>query len=215
MLQGILGSEVVELKLTDIVHERFLMGRRSRVLSTRIAGLLPKYVSVLDVGCGDGDIASRIMGERPDISVQGIDVLVRPDTAIPVEHFDGSHFPFGDNTYDVVTFVDVLHHADDPAALLAEAARVARKAVVIKDHLRQGVLAGATLRFMDTVGNKRHGVALPYNYLTPMEWNEEFGGARLTVASWEERLAIYPWPATLIFDRRLHFTATLTVPEGG
>lgn len=215
MLQAIFASEVVDLRLTEIIHERFLMGRRSRVLSGHIAGLLPGNASVLDIGCGDGDIARRIMGERPDISFRGIDVLIRPDTAIPVEQFDGSHFPFGDNTFDVVTFVDVLHHADDPTALLAEAARVARKTIVIKDHLRQGLLAGATLRLMDTVGNKRHGVALPYNYLTPIQWNEEFGAARLTVASWEDRLAIYPWPATLIFDRGLHFTATLTVPVGG
>ncbi len=50
-----------------------------------------------------------------------------------------------------------------PARLLAEAKRVSRGGIVIKDHFREGVLADATLRFMDWVGNAQHGVVLPYN----------------------------------------------------
>jgi hypothetical protein len=37
--------------------------------------------------------------------------------------------------------------------LLREAARVAREAVVIKDHTKNGLAADATLRFMDRIGN--------------------------------------------------------------
>jgi ubiquinone/menaquinone biosynthesis C-methylase UbiE len=203
----------VRMRVMDAIHGQFLIGRRARVLSGHVATLLPSRASVLDVGCGDGDIARRIMETRPDISIHGIDVLVRPETAIPVDEFDGSHFPFADHTFDVVTFVDVLHHTDDPTALLAEASRVARKSVVIKDHLVRGVLARPTLRLMDMVGNVRHSVALPFNYLTYPEWETAFAAARLAIVRRENRLSIYPWPATLVFDRKLHFIAELTVPQ--
>ena len=63
--------------------------------------------------------------------------------------------------------------------LLKEAARVARHCVAIKDHTVQGVLARPTLRFMDFVGNAPHGVALPYNYFTPTQWEEAFHECRL------------------------------------
>ena len=54
-------------------------------------------------------------------------------------------------------FVDVLHHTDDPMVLLREAGRVASGFVLIKDHTQNGILAGRRLRFMDWVGNARHG----------------------------------------------------------
>ena len=57
-----------------------------------------------------------------------------------------------------------------PTVLLREAARVARQGVVIKDHTRDGILAGPILRFMDFVGNAHHGVALPYNYWPRRCW---------------------------------------------
>ena len=79
--------------------------------------------------------------------------------------------------------VDVLHQTDDPMNLLREAVRVARQAIVIKDHLLQGAFAYPTLRFMDWVGNARHGVALPYNYWTPAEWHGAFDKLGLAVIS--------------------------------
>jgi SAM-dependent methyltransferase len=105
--------------------------------------------------------------------------------------------------------VDVLHHAEDPLALLREAARVARTAVAIKDHLREGLAANATLRFMDWVGNGRFGVRLPYRYWTREEWREAFAETGLVVEHWNEKLALYAPPASLLFDRSLHFVARL------
>ena len=41
---------------------------------------------------------------------------------------------------------------------------MAARGIVLKDHTRNGLFSGSTLRFMDWVGNARHGVRLPYNY---------------------------------------------------
>jgi ubiquinone/menaquinone biosynthesis C-methylase UbiE len=174
-----------------------------------LSELLPHNASVLDVGCGDGLIAQQIMEKRGDLTVKGIDVMVRPQTHIPVEKFDGRKIPYADASFDAVMFVDVLHHTDDPFILLQEARRVSRQAVVIKDHIRQGFLAGQTLRFMDWVGNARHGVVLPYNYWTLQQWTDAFSKLGWRLVENRTRLGLYPPPASWVFERSLHFIARL------
>lgn len=196
------------------LHGGWIHPRRARVLSRLLAALMPEGARVLDVGCGDGRVASLLLRQRPDLEVRGLEVGARAATLIPVEEFDGRTLPSPDAGFDVVLFVDVLHHTDDPQELLREGARVARRCLVIKDHLLQGPLARATLRFMDRVGNARHGVALPYNYWTPARWRQAFASLGLR-GSWETRLGLYPWPASWVFGRSLHFLARLDVPAGG
>ena len=195
--------------IMDLVHANFVTGRRARVLSARLAGLIPEGARVLDVGCGDGRIAQLIMQLRPDLTLQGIDVLVRPGTKIPVEPFDGQRIPHNHDSFDVVMFVDVIHHAENPAELLKEALRVSRKAVLIKDHTLEGFLAGSTLRFMDRVGNLRHGAALRYDYWPRRRWLETFESLGVKVTAWQQELDLYPWPASWVFERHLHFLALL------
>jgi hypothetical protein len=66
-----------------------------------------------------------------------------------------------------------------------------------------------TLRLMDWVGNAHHGVVLPYNYWPEKHWRAAFDHIGLRVGQWQPRLAIYPWPFTVLFDRGLHFVASL------
>ncbi len=190
------------------LHEDLVYGRRVEVLARHIAALLPPDASVLDIGCGDGEVATEILRLRPDLSVQGIDVLKRPKAAIPVMAFDGENIPLADGAVDAAILVDVLHHTEDPAVLLAEAKRVS-KAIVIKDHDRTGLLAGLTLRAMDWVGNARYGVALPYNYLRPTEWSALFRDVGLGVEVRIDKLGLYPMPASILFERSLHFVTRL------
>lgn len=179
------------------------------VLAQRLAPLLPENARVLDIGAGDGTIASLVLRRRPDVEVAGVDVLVRPETRIPVTEFDGLTLPFDDGSFDAALLVDVVHHAEDPDALLREAKRVSRTRVLLKDHTVQGLLATTTLRFMDRVGNRRHGVALPYAYRTRREWDDAFARVGLRVEQWDARLGLYPFPASLVFERSLHFLAAL------
>lgn len=193
----------------NLVHDRAVFGRRVRVLAAEIAAAIPTGGSVLDLGAGDGSIAAAVMAARPDLTIRGVDVMLRPVRRIEVALYDGKRLPFADQSFDYVTIVDVLHHTEDPAEVLAEAARVARLGVVVKDHRREGLLAGPTLRVMDWVGNRGHDVVLPYNYLSDAEWDLAFRRAGLSRASETRQLGLYPALFGWVFDRGLHFIARL------
>ena len=192
------------------LHQSLVHPRRVRVIAEHAARLVPRDARVLDVGTGDGHIAAALAERRRDLRIEGIDVLVRAQTAIPVTAFDGRAIPMAAASVDVVTMFDVLHHADDPPALLAEACRVARSCVVLKDHVAAGWLSHKVLAFMDGVGNRRHGVALPHHYLSGPQWRAAIDRLGLTAAVWEVGgLGLYPWPASLVFGGRLHVLARL------
>jgi len=198
------------MAMLDRIHGGYVHRRRTSVLSEMIALLLPQNARVLDVGCGDGLLSRIISEKRTDVAIEGIDVLLRPATHIPVRQFDGTQLPYADASFDAVIFVDVLHHTDDPEVLIREAARVSRNVVVMKDHLRDGLLAGPTLRFMDGVGNARHGVSIPANYWPEKRWRETFARLGLNASFWTEDVPLYPFWASWLFGRSLHFVASLT-----
>jgi SAM-dependent methyltransferase len=203
------------MSLIKRIHGGYVHKRRVRVLRDHLAALIPQNARVLDVGCGDGLLGHLMLQKRPDLDLRGIDVLVREHTHLPVDWFDGFVIPHADASFDVVMFVvmfiDVLHHTQDPMVLLREAVRVARKAIVIKDHTLNGFMAGLTLRFLDWVGNARHAVALPYNYWPQQRWREAFATLGLTIGVWKKELRLYPSPANWVFGRSLHFIARLNV----
>lgn len=191
------------------VHEKFVFNRRVRVLVEKLGALMPPEAHVLDVGTGDGQIAKMIGAQSQGARIEGIDIKLRPETHIPVTLFDGMRIPMQDNSVDVVTFVDVMHHTDNPGALIADAARVARKAVIIKDHLSENALDRATLRAMDWVGNAPHGVVLPYNYASQAAWMGWFEKSGLEVDVFDTDVPLYAFPLSVFFGRKLHFLASL------
>lgn len=197
--------------LLEKFHGGYVRERRARALSGALAGIMPKNARALDVGCGDGLIDKLVVENRPDLNFQGIDVLIRQVIHGEVKAFDGLHVPFDDSSFDVVALVDVMHHSDEPQELLAEAKRVARDCIVIKDVMLEGFLSGATLRFMDRVGNERFGVACPFNFWTRQRWTEAFDALGLKVETWQGKLGLYPWPANWMFERSFHFVTRLSI----
>jgi SAM-dependent methyltransferase len=197
------------MNVLEKIHGGYVHNRRVRVLAQKLSALLPDQGRILDVGCGDGLLSALVQRGKPNASVTGIDVRVRSETHIPVEQFDGRTIPFADGTFEALMLVDVLHHTDAPAALLREAARVARDSIVIKDHTTEGVAAEATLRFMDRIGNRRHNVALLHNYWPRQRWLDAFAELNLKVDAWIDHLRLYPLPLDWFFGRSLHFISLL------
>jgi SAM-dependent methyltransferase len=199
--------------VVERIHGNFVYARRVETLANLLAPLIPANSSLLDIGCGDGLLSSLIQSRVSGSSIEGIDTLVRDDVRIRVFGFDGVRVPYPDGSFDGVLFVDVLHHTADPFVLLREATRVARRFILIKDHLREGFLAQQTLDFMDRVGNERHGVAVAANYWRERQWRDAFRGLGLRVASWRTDLALYPWWASWLFGRRLHMIAKVQASD--
>jgi SAM-dependent methyltransferase len=200
-------------RMRDIIilepHRRFVTRRRARVLVGHLIELIPPNARILDIGCGDGLIDGMVMTARPDISIQGIDISLRPRLLIPVLKYDGARIPHPDKSFDTVFFLDVLHHTTDPMVLLRESRRVARQCIIIKDHNREGFAAGFLLRLMDWVGNAPHGVVLTYNYWPQSRWQSAFSALGLTVGEYRDHLGLYPAPARWVFERGLHFLIRL------
>jgi SAM-dependent methyltransferase len=196
-------------KLVGKIHKRVVHGRRVSVLAKMLAERLLPSQQVLDIGCGDGTISALLKEYVPGIEIQGVEVLVRPECKIPCQPFDGLSLPIADSTFDVCMLVDVLHHSLDIPTLLKEAARVSRSFVLLKDHHSETRLDQITLQFMDWVGNRPHGVALPYNYQSRKEWLAHFHACGLVEVTWETHVPLYAPPMSLLFGRKLHFISLL------
>jgi SAM-dependent methyltransferase len=99
------------------------------------AGIEP--TSTLEVGCGDGALLSELhrrgFGGRlagVEITQAAVDIAGSRGEIDSVELYDGAHLPGAEATYDLGIVSHVLEHVLDPAALLAEVARVCRATVV-------------------------------------------------------------------------------------
>ncbi len=187
------------------IHRNVVMGRRVRQISRNISDLIPEnVVSILDVGAGTGEMAQAISRLRPKVEISGTDIYIRPQTFIPVVKYDGYKLPFDDASFDAVITVDVLHHCNDPIAVLKECARITRKWVVLKDHIANSTYDRKKLMFMDWVGNRAHGVVLHYNYLSSSEWEISFDKAKLKIVTKKDAFKLYPMPFDYIFGGPLH-----------
>jgi SAM-dependent methyltransferase len=200
------------LSLLKCAHVRAVFSRRVHVLAEFLAPRIPPGASVLDIGCGDGTIASLITRQNPAVSIRGIEFAPRPTCLIECLPFDGATIPHPSASFDVCMFVDVLHHVRDDRGierLLSEACRVSRRYVLIKDHLSESRFDFKTLQFMDWVGNRPHGVVLSYKYWGRSQWNRFFATAGMTLRDWNDQIPLYPFPFSALFGRRLHFVALM------
>ncbi|PLX41957.1 MAG: SAM-dependent methyltransferase [Deltaproteobacteria bacterium] len=197
------------MKLFNAAHEKFAFKNRTRRIAELLSELLPEGAMVLDVGCGDGLIDELLLSTRPDLKILGVDTLLRDKSHIEVTKFDGITLPFENGEFEWVQCIDVLHHANNPQNLFMELARVASKGVVIKDHVANSCFDTKILQMMDWAGNAKHGVALPYNFLSGDEWQTLFDAGGFSIERKVEKLKLYPPLLDLFFGRKLHFIAKL------
>ena len=189
------------LGLLKGLHHRYVHLRRVDVLADELARLVPPGSRVLDVGCGDGTIDRAVMARREGVEYAGIDVKARPSCAIPFSEYDGHSIPHPDRSFDVVQFIDVLHHTDDIEGVFAEAVRVSKRYIILKDHSFANRVEHAIIKWMDWVGNAPYGVRLPYNFKDLAYWKELADRFGLEVKTFKSRVELYPFPFSELFGR--------------
>lgn len=139
----------------DIARSNVVFGGRRAVVAElrEVLADLPERCTLLDVGTGLADIprAARDMARERAVQVTTIgfdsmySLIARARDRVSVAVCgDALSLPFADRSVDVVICSQMLHHFHgDPARrLIAELARVARRAVIVAD-LRRSWLAAA------------------------------------------------------------------------
>ncbi len=197
------------MRLFAKMHKIFVHGRRVRITAQLLAEQIPANANVLDVGCGDGSIASQIARLRQDVRIRGVEIMPRAGCKVQCDAFDGFHLPFNDDSFDVCMMVDVLHHTKDVTVLLREASRVSKSIVLLRDHLSENALDHLTLKALDWAGNRPHGVKLTYNYQGRAQWERAFTASGLTATNWSNKASTYLPPISWVAGRNLHFIAIL------
>jgi len=193
----------------EVLHHKLVFSRRAEKLTQALDSLIPPAATILDVGCGNGLISSRLHRLSPGREFTGIELTERETCMIPCRAYDGKTLPFPPDAFDYVLFVDVLHHTPEAENLLRQASRIARRGVVIKDHYCESRFDHYTLAFMDWVGNAQYGIPLPNLYKAAGEWRAMFHRLGLQPAKTLEDIGLYPGLFDAIFGRKLHFVSLL------
>lgn len=199
------------MSIVDTLHERahrtFVFNRRRDRLVDVIDTYLPVGVSVLDIGCGNGEVGQQLaMAGR---EVAGVETQQREQCAIPLAIYDGEQLPFATNSFDWAVIVDVLHHASDPDQVISEARRVARAGLVVKDHYAETAGQRFRLGVMDWVGNRHFGVGRDGHYLSRDEWASLWNDQGMAVREVDEAIDLYPGLVKPLFEKGLHFVARI------
>ena len=127
-----------------------VMARRADALARLVGESLPAYGPVLDIGSGTGHLAAALEREL-GVAVVTADVSdIHVVGRAPVPIADGV-LPFEDGSHAAALLVFMLAYPSDPAAVLREAARVARGPVVVVQTLHASRAGYAWLRVREFV----------------------------------------------------------------
>ena len=127
--------------------------------------------SHIEIGSGPGSVLSVM--RRQNYTVEGLDIA---DKAFSEDLrpmlYDGEVMPFSNNDFNTALLLTVLHHTPDPDAILREAARIAKRIVIIEDVYDNRLMEWLT-KALDSLMNLEF-FAHPHSNRSDAEWRKTF-----------------------------------------
>ena len=113
-----------------------MTNKPSRIEHEVIMEWIEDITSVLDLGCGDGELLSRLIDEKHvraqgiEISEQAIHRCVARGLSVFQEDIDTGLSAYGDKSFDYVILNQTFQQVKKPDFVLKEALRVGKKVIV-------------------------------------------------------------------------------------
>ncbi|QCG93006.1 methyltransferase domain-containing protein (plasmid) [Azospirillum sp. TSA2s] len=176
-------------------------GRHLRRIMADLVGRLD-YDSVLDVGCGQGDLLESLMRLKPQARYAGVDfsasAVAGAKRRVPTAELDQLDLAAGalDRRFDLVVCTDVVEHIEDDRAAIVNLAAMTGKYLVVT------TLQGRMREYEKLVGHYR-------NY-KPGELEAKIRDAGLVV----ERVVQWGFPFYSPFYRDLFSATGINATQG-
>lgn len=154
-MERILEREAMDTFEEALAYDR-IVGIYGSVMNVPHIANVKKFIkrentTILDIGTGPGLIPIGIAREEKKCKIYAIDISSHMlkvahekiereglDNRIILQRADAKFLPFKDNSFDIVSCCNVLHHFKDPIPVLNEMARVVKRddTILIRDLIR-------------------------------------------------------------------------------
>ena len=130
---AMIGNRDYESAMHNLLEEQGVVAKFPEKIITRATLIYDQVAphlidgNIIDIGCGDGRVGKMMADYSRNIVLT--DVYENPhvkETGLRFELGQTDYLPFPDNVFDNALLLTVLHHSDDPLAVIREAYRIVR-----------------------------------------------------------------------------------------
>jgi len=168
-----------------------LYERAAQEMAKDCQGFIKKGSKILDLGCGSA-IAAKAFQDVFQAKIIGVDIIDRRIFPIPFKLIDGVFLPFPEKSFDTVLISYVLHHSQDPIALLKEAKKVVIDKILIYEDIPEGIFSDFICQLHGFVFNKFfQNSEDDFNFKTENEWKKIFENLGLNII-FKKKVSFFP-----------------------
>ncbi len=126
-----------------------------RLDAARKCDWIGKHIKVgeklLEVGSGPGSVVEELRKRGHNVTALDIQNSAFDESLSPVV-YDGTTMPFKEGEFDTALILTTLHHTHDPDQVIREAAKVAKRVIIIEDIYKSPMQRILT-KIMDSITN--------------------------------------------------------------